>query len=150
MRRGREGVKIAIIEDEVILAMALTLMLEDWGHQVIGTADTEIGAMVLVKDERPDLVVMDIRLGRRDNGLRAARLIRASSDVPIVFCTAYADSPPIKAQVTAVGNAHLVGKPVDEDQLEWLLRSIDERRRKLAGALVFAPPGVPQPASNDL
>ena len=93
VRRRREGVKIAIIEDEVILAMALTLMLEDWGHQVIGTADTEIGAMVLVKDERPDLVVMDIRLGRRDNGLRAARLIRASSNVPIVFCTAYADSP---------------------------------------------------------
>jgi CheY-like chemotaxis protein len=117
---------------------------------VIGTADTEIGAMVLVKDERPDLVVMDIRLGRRDNGLRAARLIRASSDVPIVFCTAYADSPPIKAQVAAVGNAYLVGKPVDEDQFEWLLRSIDERRRKVVSTPAFAPPGVLQPASNDL
>ena len=143
--------KIAIIEDEVILTMALTLMLEDWGHQVIGTADTEVGAMVLVKDERPDLVIMDIRLGRRDNGLRAARLIRESSDVPIVFCTAYADSPPIKAQVAAVGNAHLVGKPVDEDQLEWLLRSIDERQRKLvSGRSAFTPLGVLQPASNDL
>lgn len=142
--------KIAIIEDEVILAMALTLMLEDWGHQVIGTADTEVGAMVLVKDERPDLVIMDIRLGRRDNGLRAARLIRASSNVPIVFCTAYADSPPIKAQVAAIGNTHLVGKPVDEDQLEWLLHSIGERQRKVASALAFASPGVLQPASNDL
>ena len=142
--------KIAIIEDEVILAMALTLMLEDWGHQVIGTADTEVGAMVLVKDERPDLVIMDIRLGRRDNGLRAARLIRASSNVPIVFCTAYADSPPIKAQVAAIGNSHLVGKPVDEDQLEWLLRSIGERQRKLVSPPPFAPPGVLQPASNDL
>jgi len=143
-------VKIAIVEDEVILAMALTLMLEDWGHQVVGTADTEAGAMVLAKDERPDLVIMDIRLGRRDNGLRAARLIRASSDVPIVFCTAYADSAPIKAQVAAIGNAHLVGKPVDEDQLEWLLRTLDERRRKVTGAPAFAPPGVLQPASNDL
>jgi CheY-like chemotaxis protein len=142
-------VKIAIIEDEVILAMALTLMLEDWGHQVIGTADTEIGAMVLVKDERPDLVVMDIRLGRRDNGLQAARLIRASSNVPIVFCTAYADSLPIKAQVAALGNAHLVGKPVDEDQLEWLLRTIDHRQRGVVTP-VFTPPGVLQPASNDL
>jgi CheY-like chemotaxis protein len=116
---------------------------------VIGTADTEIGAMVLVKDERPDLVVMDIRLGRRDNGLQAARLIRASSDVPIVFCTAYADSPPMKAQVAAIGNSHLVGKPVDEDQLEWLLRTIDHRQRKVVTP-TFAPPGVLQPASNDL
>lgn len=142
--------KIAIIEDEVILAMALTLMLEDWGHQVVGTADTEIGAMVLVKDERPDLVVMDIRLGRRDNGLHAARLIRASNDVPIVFCTAYADSAPIKAQVAAIGNTYLIGKPVDEDQFEWLLRSIDDRRRKVGGGPVFASRGVLQPASNDL
>ena len=141
--------KIAIVEDEVILAMALTLMLEDWGHQVVGTADTEIGATVLVKDERPDLVIMDIRLGRRDNGLRAARLIRASSDVPIVFCTAYADSPPIKAQVAAIGNAHLVGKPVDEDQLEWLLRTIGERQRTVKEPS-FAPSDVLQPASNDL
>ena len=142
--------KIAIVEDEVILAMALTLMLEDWGHQVVGTADTEVGAMVLVKDERPDLVIMDIRLGRRDNGLRAARLIRASSDLPIVFCTAYADSPQVQAEVREISNAHLVGKPVDEDQLEWLLRSIDERQRRVAKALAFAPPGVLQPASNDL
>ena len=141
--------KIAIIEDEVILAMALTLMLEDWGHQVVGTADTEIGAMVLVKDEQPDLVVMDIRLGRRDNGLRAARLIRASSDVPIVFCTAYADSPPIKAQVAAIGNTYLIGKPVDEDQFEWLLRTIDDRRQKVGGAPVFASRTL-LPASNDL
>jgi len=143
-------VKIAIIEDEVILAMALTLMLEDWGHQVVGTADTEIGAMVLVKDERPDLVVMDIRLGRRDNGLHAARLIRSSNDVPIVFCTAYADSTPIKAQVAAIGNTYLIGKPVDEDQFEWLLRSIDDRRQKVGGAPVFTPRGALQPASNDL
>jgi CheY-like chemotaxis protein len=143
-------VKIVIVEDEVILAMALTLMLEDWGHQVVGTADTEIGATVLVKDERPDLVVMDIRLGRRDNGLRAARLIRASSEVPIVFCTAYADSPPIKAQVAAIGNAHLVGKPVDEERFEWLLRTIDERLRKAVKGAAFAPLGVLQPASSDL
>jgi CheY-like chemotaxis protein len=148
--RRREGVKIAIVEDEVILAMALTLMLEDWGHRVVGTADTEVGAMVLVKDERPDLIVMDIRLGRRDNGLRAARLIRASSDVPIVFCTAYADSPPIKAQVATIGNAYLVGKPVDEEQFEWLLRTIDERQRKAVNAPAFAPSSMLQPASNDL
>jgi hypothetical protein len=35
---GGRALKLAIVEDEVILAMALTLMLEDWGHQVVGTA----------------------------------------------------------------------------------------------------------------
>src|SRR5690242_20711843 len=51
---GGEKLKLAIVEDEVILAMALTLMLEDWGHHVVGTADTEAGALALVAAEKPD------------------------------------------------------------------------------------------------
>jgi CheY-like chemotaxis protein len=145
-------VKLAIVEDEVILAMALTLMLEDWGHQVVGTADTEAGALALVEAERPDAVLMDIRLGRKDSGLRAARLIRTSSDIPIVFCTAYADSPPIQVEVRGIANAHLVGKPVDEDHLEWLLRSLEAHHRKVvrASPVVSRLVKTLQPASNDL
>jgi len=133
--------KLAIVEDEVILAMALTLMLEDWGHQVIGTADTEAGALALVEVERPDAVLMDIRLGRKDSGLRAARQIRTGSDVPIVFCTAYADSAPVQAEVCSIENAHLVGKPVDEQQLELLLRRLEACSRK-ASTTCLAPPIV--------
>jgi CheY-like chemotaxis protein len=136
-RDGRDGVKVAIVEDEVILAMALTLMLEDWGHQVVGTADTEAGAAALAESKRPDAILMDIRLGRKESGLRAARVIRETSDVPIVFCTAYADSAPIQAEIRTLENAHLVGKPVDEEHLEWLLRRIEDRRRKASSASPF-------------
>jgi CheY-like chemotaxis protein len=145
-------VKLAIVEDEVILAMALTLMLEDWGHQVVGTADSETSALALFKTTQPDAVVMDVRLGRRDSGLRAAALIRSLSNVPIVFCTAYADTPSIQAEVRDIGNAHLIGKPVDEDQFEYLLRSIELRQNKLATepAAVSRLTRVLQSASNDL
>jgi CheY-like chemotaxis protein len=137
--------KIAIVEDEVILAMALTLMLEDWGHAVVGTADTEAGAAALVESTRPDAVLMDIRLGRKESGLCAARAIRATNDVPIVFCTAYADSPPVQAEVGMVDNAHLIGKPVDEQRLEWLLRAIEGRRRQAASRFQSPPPHVASP-----
>lgn len=142
--------KLAIVEDEVILAMALTLMLEDWGHQVVGAADTEAAALALVESERPEAVLMDIRLGRKDSGLRAARIIRETTDIPIVFCTAYADSPSIQAEVRGIDNAHLVGKPVDEEHLEWLLRRIDEGRRKASAASPFvsAMPVALQPTST--
>jgi len=144
-------VKLAIVEDEVILAMALTLMLEDWGHEVVGTAESEASALALLEGAQPDAVLMDIRLGRRDSGLRAAGLIRAVSDVPIVFCTAYADTPAIQAEVRDIGNAHLIGKPVDEDRLEYLLRSIEQRdRQKAAGSSVARRLTRPlQPALND-
>ena len=119
--------KLAIVEDEVILAMALSLMVEGWGHEVVGTADSEATAVALVGASRPDAVLMDIRLGRGDSGMTAARLIRRDLDVPVVFCTAYADNAGVQAEVRALGNALLVGKPVDEDRLEWLLRSIERR-----------------------
>jgi CheY-like chemotaxis protein len=124
-------------------------MLEDWGHRVVGTADTEAGALALVEAERPDAVLMDIRLSRKDSGLRAARLIRASSDLPIVFCSAYADSAQVQAEVRSISNAHLVGKPVDEDQLEWLLRGLEAQRRKAAAPFVARIAEPLQPASND-
>jgi response regulator RpfG family c-di-GMP phosphodiesterase len=64
-------------------------------------------------------------------------VIREITDIPIVFCTAYADSPPIQAEVRMIDNAHLVGKPVDEEHLEWLLRGIEERRRNASAASPF-------------
>ena len=144
--------RIAIVEDEVILAMALTLMLEDWGHQVVGTANSEADALALFHATQPDAVIMDVRLGRRDSGLRAATLMRSLSDVPIVFCTAYADTPAIQAEVREIGNTHLLGKPVDENQFEYLLRTIERRQGRMAAASSvvsrFAP--VLQTASNDL
>jgi CheY-like chemotaxis protein len=144
-------VKLAIVEDEVILAMALTLMLEDWGHQVVGTADNEASAFALFTAEQPDALVMDVRLGRKDSGLRAAGLIRSLSNVPIVFCTAYADTSAIQAEINDIGNAYLIGKPVDEDQFDYLLRSIEQRQLRIASDTS----GVArlehrlQPASND-
>jgi CheY-like chemotaxis protein len=146
---GGERVKLAIVEDEVILAMALTLMLEDWGHQIVGSADTEASALALVAAERPDVVLMDIRLGRTDSGLRVACLIRASSDLPIVFCTAYADNAQVQAEVRGIGNAHLIGKPVDEDQLERLLRRLEEQRRKAEAPFAPRHADTLQSASND-
>jgi CheY-like chemotaxis protein len=119
-------VRLAIVEDEVILVMALTLMLEGWGHEVVGTADSERGAAALVTATRPDAVLMDIRLGRGECGLAAARAIRRDLDVPIVFCSACSDTDAAQ-EVRQLGNAHLVGKPVDEDRLEGLLRSIAQR-----------------------
>lgn len=144
--------RLAIVEDEVILAMALTLMLEDWGHQVVGTADSEASAFALFAAEKPDAVVMDVRLGRKDSGLRAAGLIRSLSSVPIVFCTAYADTPSIEAEIRDIGNAHLIGKPVDEDQFEYLLRSIEQRQLKMAAdsSATSRLERFMHPASNDL
>jgi CheY-like chemotaxis protein len=80
---------LVIVEDELLLASALTALVEDLGYQVLATADTRQGTVQVVREHRPDVVLMDIKLMNGD-GLSAAILIRQSSRVPIVFCTSYA------------------------------------------------------------
>jgi two-component system, response regulator PdtaR len=113
---------LVIVEDETILAWALTALVENLGYRVSATADSELGAIQAVREHRPDGLLMDIRLAN-GSGLNAASVIRQSSKLPIIFCTAYADNAAVQAAVWALGNSALVGKPIDEAELANLLAS---------------------------
>jgi CheY-like chemotaxis protein len=97
---------LVIVEDELLLASALTALVEDLGYQVLATADTQQGTVQVVREHRPDVVLMDIKLMNGD-GLSAAILIRQSSRVPIVFCTSYAGNSAVQSAVRALGNTAL-------------------------------------------
>jgi len=108
-----------IVEDELLFAQALTAFVEDLGYQVLATADTEQGAIEVVREHQPDVVLMDVQL-MNGNGVGAAIMIRESSNVPIVFCSSYATRV-VRSAVQAVRNAELIGKPFDETELAALL-----------------------------
>jgi CheY-like chemotaxis protein len=110
---------LVIVEDDLLLALALTALVEDLGYRVLATADTQQGAVQVVRERRPDLVLMDIKLMNGD-GLSAAIEIRQSSKVPIIFCTSY-DKKGVQSAVRALGNTALIGKPFDETELADLL-----------------------------
>lgn len=116
---------IVVVEDDPLLAWALSAQLEDLGYRVIGTAATAEEAVASVLGLAPDIVLMDIRLAGDGTGFDAARRIRELSDVPILFCSSYADVPGTADEVHAIGNALLTGKPVTGAEL----------RRRLAGLL---------------
>ena len=109
-----------IVEDELLFAQALTAFVEDLGYQVLATADTEQGAIEVVREHQPDVVLMDVQL-MNGNGVGAAIMIRESSNVPIVFCSSYAANGVVRSAVQAVRNAELIGKPFDETDLAALL-----------------------------
>jgi CheY-like chemotaxis protein len=120
---------LVIVEDDLLLARALTALAEDLGYQVLATTDTEQGAVQVVRECRPDVVLMDIKL-MAGNGLGAANMIRQSSEVPIVFCTSYADDSAVQVAVQALGNTALIGKPFDEAELADLLAdAVKEEQR---------------------
>src|SRR4051794_34106021 len=111
---------VFIVEDDPLLARALTVQVEMLGYAVIGLADTQEDAVARVLAVEPDIVVMDVNLGAGGNGLEAARALRLRTDVPIVFYTAYSDAT-FRQQVATLENALVLEKPVPEEELDQAL-----------------------------
>jgi PAS domain S-box-containing protein len=111
------GEGILVVEDDGILAANLQDLLSGMGYRVVAAVATGEQAVAAVDKGPVDLVLMDIELAGEMNGIAAAELIRATSDVPIVFLTGYSQSSLIQqAKVTAPAG-YLV-KPVPAPELQ--------------------------------
>lgn len=82
--------RILIVEDEAIVAMDLESQLKAAGHDVLARVSTAEEALELATALRPDLVLMDITLAGRMDGVEAAACLR-KCEVPVVFLTAHCD-----------------------------------------------------------
>jgi DNA-directed RNA polymerase specialized sigma24 family protein len=80
---------VLIIEDEVLIAMDLEVLVEGLGHRVVGTARTHTEATALAKVKQPGLILADIQLADGSSGLDAVNEMLASFAVPVIFITAY-------------------------------------------------------------
>jgi DNA-binding NarL/FixJ family response regulator len=89
---GQRPITILIVEDEFLVAMELEASLLEVGWRVCGVAASAEQAIALAVQERPNLVIMDIRLlGPRD-GIEAATEIYQATGIRSIFVTAHADN----------------------------------------------------------
>ncbi len=110
-----ESYKIVIADDEAILCMDLKEILEDAGHEVVGIAGDGLQALELVKEKKPDLTILDVKMPKLD-GLQAAKLIAHDNLSPVVLLTAFGDDEIIeKAKKSNVFG--YIMKPVEEKRL---------------------------------
>ena len=136
--------RILIVEDERLVANALSRNLEGLGYQVVSAVASGEDALKKAEETRPDLVLMDIRLEGEMDGIQAAGLITARFNIPIIFVTAYADRNVLaKAKVT--GPYGYLIKPISKRELHSALeialykhqmgkklRESEEKHRELA------------------
>ncbi len=108
--------RVLIVEDELLLARDTAYMLQDLGCVVVGIAVTADDAVVQAGTFRPDLVLMDIRLKGRKDGIEAAAEIRSLFCLPVVFITAQSDED-ILARARATHPAAILLKPFAEEDL---------------------------------
>jgi len=96
-----ERKRILIVEDESIVALDIAKQLETLGYDVSAIVSSGEEAIEKIHKDRPDLVLMDIKLGGEMDGTQATAQIQPSFDIPVVFLTAYADDKTIdRAKIT--------------------------------------------------
>jgi CheY-like chemotaxis protein len=99
--------RIAIAEDNWLVAEYLCGELAALGHAIIGRARTGEELIDLVAHERPDLVLADVRLAGGSDGLAAAKEVQERFDVPAIAATGHLTA----AEAEAAGFLGILGKP---------------------------------------
>lgn len=107
--------RIVVADDESIIRMGLQVVLRDLGYRVVGAARDGVEALDMVRDRRPDLAILDIKMPRMD-GLDAARAISAEHPIPVIVLTAFSEREYIERAKSAPVHAYLV-KPLREEKL---------------------------------
>ena len=123
-----EQTSILIVEDESVVALDTKNRLEHLGYQVTGIAASTTEAIRLVDKNRPDLVLMDIRLKGDTNGIRTAAILREKYDIPVVFVTAYADKDTL-VQVKEAEPFGFITKPFDDKELYGVIETASNKWR---------------------
>ncbi|MBK6659639.1 MAG: response regulator [Proteobacteria bacterium] len=104
------GANILVVEDQRAVAGALRMRLRGLGYDVVGIAKDGNEAIERARELRPDLILMDIRLGDGIDGIEAAHRIRTQYDIPVVYVSAYADRD-LLDRARATQPAGFINKP---------------------------------------
>ncbi len=111
-----DAARILIVEDDAILVTHLERTLVQLGYRVSGLAATGEAAVELALVQKPDAVLMDIRLRGEMTGIQAAAEIRRQLDTPIIYLTAYVDDALLQQAKATDAYAYLT-KPVRDHEL---------------------------------
>lgn len=86
-----DPIKILIVEDEMVIGANISLQLTGLGYEVVGIVPRSEEAVACVKEECPDIVLMDINLKGETDGVETSKIIQKDHDVAIIYLTANAD-----------------------------------------------------------
>lgn len=123
------GENILVVDDDRTTASVMQLYLENYGFNIAGLATNGKTAIEKAKSLRPDLILMDINLGRGLDGIEAADVIIKTLDLPVIYISSHADDKTLK-RAEKTNPDGFINKPLREIDLKTTVRFALERRNK--------------------
>ncbi len=108
--------KILIVEDEPIIATDIEMTLEKLGYQVTDTVEDAAMAIESIKNNKPDLILLDINIEGETDGVMLAQDINTNYQIPFIYLTSNTDSFTIN-RVKRTNPAGFIVKPFTEKDL---------------------------------
>lgn len=84
-------IRIGIVEDEMIISETIAMALEQLGYEISGVVGTYKEAIIMIENTSPDLVLLDINLGTKKDGIDLAYEVKERFGTPVIFLTANSD-----------------------------------------------------------
>ena len=109
--------KVLVVDDEAIITMQLEERLSSMGYTISGMAASGEEAIEKARRLLPDIVLMDIVMPGKMNGIDAAKIITEELDIPVVFVTSYADDAIIEKAKHVRPYGYIV-KPFNELEIK--------------------------------
>jgi DNA-binding response OmpR family regulator len=124
MRSIDRSPRVLIVEDELLVAWHLESLIREQSLEVCGLVPDGDGAVEQAADLDVDLVLMDVRLAGRMDGIEAARRIREQRDTPIIFITAHGDQETRAHIDQMVPGAPVLAKPISAHRLRDAIAAV--------------------------
>ena len=111
--------KILIADDEATITTQLEERMEYMGYNVVGVASSGEEVIEMAKALKPDIILMDIVMSGKFDGIEASQIIKTELDIPVIFITAYADD-------------NLINKATDVEPFGYIVKPFHEKEIKAA------------------
>ena len=122
-----QQIKIMIVEDEAITAMYLNMRLKKLSYEVLKPISSGEIAIQTAQKESPDIILMDIGLTGKMDGIQTAREIQSLCDAHFIFMSGYQDED-MKDQVKIIKSSSYLTKPIG---IKDIISIIESRKKEL-------------------
>ncbi len=129
-----EKIRILVVEDDMVIAANISLQLTRLGYEVTGIETRGEEAVVHAKENTPDILLMDVNLRGKLDGIATAAAIQKNNDVPIIYLTANTDEATFGRAKTTHPYA-FISKPLNAVQLQRTIALVVVQLKEKEGTL---------------